>query len=211
MGCSSSSRSFLSSQKPGSHLPWVFHLTCTTLLALATCALQRGEVPSQKEGFRKFQGSSMWESPPLCNLCELLHWSIPEQQVSPDEICCATPSSQMELPGSPHRDKHPRQRERAFPQPFRSSLPSALLGAVAERGSSCVCSALALQSLAPIPNSCRARELHVIAQNGGEKQLGRSRCFTFWKWEVFRKSQNALFGDYFFFQLPFLLWKMSFK
>lgn len=83
----------------------------------------------------------------------------------------------MEFPGSPHRDKPPRTRGRAFPHPFRSCLPSALLGAVALIRQLRVLT-LALQSLAPIPNSCRAQESHVIAQNGGEKQLGRSRCFT---------------------------------
>lgn len=71
----------------------------------------------------------------------------------------------------------PEKRGRTFPHPFRSSLPSALLGAVALIRQLRVLT-LALQSLAPIPNSCRAQESHVIAQNGGEKQLGRSRCFT---------------------------------
>lgn len=36
--------------------------------ACATCAWQSSEVPSEKEGFRKFHSSSMWESPFLVSV-----------------------------------------------------------------------------------------------------------------------------------------------
>jgi len=65
---------------------------------------------------------------PFLGLCKSLPRGIQEQQVSPDGICHAKPTSQMGFPDLPRRDEYPR--ERAFSHPFTSSLPSALRGAL---------------------------------------------------------------------------------
>lgn len=150
------------------------------------CAWQEGEVPSEKEGCRMICNSSVWELS-LPGLCKSLHWSIQEQQVSPDVICRAKPTSQTGFPDSPRRDKYPGKRKRDFSHPFTSSLPSALLGDLPLRpncgfdptcAGSCVCSAPPLQRLAPIPSSRSVWKIRVIAQNGGGRHPRRSRCFT---------------------------------
>lgn len=97
--------------------------------ARATRAWQEGEVASEKEGRRKISNSSVWELP-LPGLCKSLYRSVQEQQVSPDMICHAKPTSQTGFPDSPWGNEYPSERERAFSHPFMSSLPLALLGAL---------------------------------------------------------------------------------
>lgn len=106
MGCSSSRRSFLSSQRPGSHLPWVFHLTYVLLLALASpCQVRVPPVHGRgvrsllkRRGFRKFHSSYMWES-------------------APPVSCCigASRSSRYHLVGSAVPPPHPKRDSLAHP------------------------------------------------------------------------------------------------
>lgn len=122
-------------------------LAVPTRGARPTCARQEGEVPSEKGGV----GRSL--TAPFGNYPSLIfasHWSIQQQQVSPHVICHAKPIFQAGFPESPRRDEYPRKRERAFPNPFTSSLPLALLG----------CSALtatATASIQRVPAAVRAQ------------------------------------------------------
>jgi len=147
----------------------------------ATRAWQEGDVPAAKEGFRKILSSSVWALPLPWSLqviatghpgaAGITWWDLSRETHVPNGIPWFTLEGWIP------------QGKSLFPPLYK--LPalgfagcSASTAELRLRSGSCVCSARRCRGWRRSQAHAAFGKIRVIAQNGGEKCLRRSRCFS---------------------------------